>query len=151
MPFTLTSEAFRDGDPIPRRYTCDGEDLSPPLAWSGAPDETGSYVLIMDDPDAPRGTFVHWMLYDIPFTKTGFEEGLPPGQGGRVLVNDFGKAAYGGPCPPKGHGPHRYRFTLYALNTQALKLYGGARRELEEAIEPHTLATAMLSGRYERR
>jgi Raf kinase inhibitor-like YbhB/YbcL family protein len=151
MPFTLTSDAFLDGEPIPREYTCDGEDRSPPLIWSGAPEETRSYVLIMDDPDAPRGPFVHWMLFDIPFTTTRFPAGLPPGGGGRTLVNDFGKPAYGGPCPPRGRGPHRYRFFLYALNTPALKLYGGKRSEVEEAVAAHTLAQATLTGRYERR
>jgi hypothetical protein len=150
MPFTLTSEAFRDGGDIPRRYTCDGENLSPPLAWSGVPEGTTGFALIVADPDAPGGTFTHWLLYDIPEDRTHFGEGLQAGEGGRALVNDFGQARYGGPCPPRGHGPHRYRFTLHALNTPALKLRGGTRSELEHAVQPHTLGTAALTGRYER-
>lgn len=148
--FTLTSPAFRDGETIPRRHTCDGENLSPPLAWSGAPEGTKGFALIVDDPDAPKGTFTHWLLFDIPASRSRFDEGLEPGSGGRVLINDFGEARYGGPCPPKGHGPHRYRFTLYALNTPAVRVRGETREELEEAVRPHTLETVTLTGRYER-
>jgi Raf kinase inhibitor-like YbhB/YbcL family protein len=151
MPFTLTSDAFREGEWIPRRFTCDGEDLSPPLAWSGAPDGTESFALIVDDPDAPRGTFTHWLLFDIPMDTTHFAEGMQPGDGGRTLPNDFGHVRYGGPCPPKGHGPHRYRFTMYAVNVPVLRLHGDKRKDLDEALRSHTLASVTLTGKYERK
>ena len=150
MPLVLTSAAFKEGGVIPRRHTCDGENLSPPLAWTGVPDDTSSFALIVDDPDAPNGTFTHWLLYDIPGNKGHFDEGLPAGQGGRVLINDFGNTRYDGPCPPKGHGPHRYRFTLYALAVQMLRLRGDSRSDLEEAVRSHTLESVTLIGRYER-
>jgi Raf kinase inhibitor-like YbhB/YbcL family protein len=146
MAFTLTSSAFQEGEPIPRPFTCEGDDLAPPLAWSGAPQGTRGFALIMDDPDAPRGTFTHWLLYDIPATMSELRE-----QGaGTALRNDFGRAAYGGPCPPPGHGPHRYVFTLYAVDVPALDVRGRQRAALERALQGHTLATARLTGRYQR-
>ena len=146
MPFTLKSAAFEDGDTIPQRFTCDGADEPPPLAWSGPPKGTASLALIMDDPDAPAGTFTHWMVYDIPAsTRQGVEASA-----GRSLRNDFGRSGYGGPCPPPGHGPHRYFFTLYALDVATLDLRNQNRAALERAIERHTLGTVRLMGRYER-
>ena len=147
MAFTLTSSAFQDGQPIPRQFTCDGNDLAPPLKWSDAPDGTRSFALVMEDPDAPHGTFTHWLLYDIPATTTE----LPGNGGGTALRNGFGRAAYGGPCPPPGHGPHRYVFTLYAIDVAALDIHGKNRAALDRALRAHTLATARLTGRYERR
>jgi Raf kinase inhibitor-like YbhB/YbcL family protein len=146
MTFTLTSSAFQDGNPIPREFTCEGDDGAPPLAWSGAPDGTRSFALIMDDPDAPHGTFTHWMLHDIPATTSELQA-----HAGTALRNSFGRAAYGGPCPPPGHGPHRYVFTLYAIDVPALGVRGKTRASLEQAVRAHTLGTARLIGRYERK
>lgn len=147
MAFTLTSSAFQDGELIPRQYTCDGDDLAPPLAWSKAPEGTRSFALVMEDPDAPHGTFTHWLLYDIAATAT--ELGDP--SDGTALPNSFGRAAYGGPCPPPGHGPHRYVFTLHAIDVPALDIHGRTRASLDRALRTHTLATARLTGRYERK
>ena len=146
MAFTITSSAFREGAAIPRRFTCDGDGLAPPLAWSDAPEGTRAFALIVDDPDAPRRTFTHWLLYDIPATATGLtDESL-----GRALRNDFGRVGYGGPCPPAGDGPHRYVFTLCAVDVPSLTLKGDSRQALERVLQAHTLATARLTGRYER-
>lgn len=149
MTFTLVSSSFREGGAIPRDHTCDGADRSPPLRWEGAP-PTASYVLIMDDPDAPVGTFTHWVLYDIPGDRTELAEGEQTvGLAGR---NDFGRRGYGGPCPPRGRGAHRYFFRLSALDISSLNLPPGAvRRDVESAMRGHVLATATLMGRYERR
>jgi Raf kinase inhibitor-like YbhB/YbcL family protein len=147
MAFTLTSSAFEDGETIPREFTCDGTDAAPPLAWSGAPEGTRSYALIMEDPDAPRGIFTHWLLYDIPATTTDLREQAD----GTALPNSFGRAAYGGPCPPPGHGPHRYVFTLYAIDVPALDMRSRTRASFERALRAHTLGTARLTGRYERK
>jgi len=147
MAFILTSSAFREGETVPRQFTCDGNNLAPPLAWSDAPDGTRSFALIMDDPDAPHGTFTHWVLYDIPATTTELTEQSP----GKALRNDFGRPGYGGPCPPVGHGPHRYFFTLYAVDVPSLTLKGRTRKALERVLQARTLATARLMGRYERK
>jgi Raf kinase inhibitor-like YbhB/YbcL family protein len=147
MAFTLTSSAFQDGETIPRQFTCDGKDLAPPLAWSDAPEGTRSFALVMEDPDAPHGTFTHWLLYDIP----AMTAELRGHAGGTALRNDFGRAAYGGPCPPPGHGPHRYVITLYAIDVAALDIHGRSRAALDRALLAHTLATARLTGHYERK
>jgi Raf kinase inhibitor-like YbhB/YbcL family protein len=147
MAFTLTSSAFGDGDTIPREFTCDGEDLAPPLAWSDAPEGTRSFALVMEDPDAARGTFTHWLLYDIPATTTVLYEQA----GAKALCNGFHQADYGGPCPPLDDGPHRYVFTLHAVDVPSLGLYDRTRQALECSLHTHTLATAQLVGRYERR
>lgn len=144
MSFTLTSTAFDEGGPIPREFTCDGDNLAPALHWSGAPRGTRSYAFVMDDPDAPGGTFTHWLLHDIPATATDLSDG------GKALRNSFGREEYGGPCPPRGHGPHRYVFTLYALDIPALSLRGRTRAAFDRSVREHTLATARLMGRYER-
>jgi Raf kinase inhibitor-like YbhB/YbcL family protein len=146
MAFTLMSSAFQDGETIPRQFTCDGNDLAPPLAWLDAPEGTRSFALAMDDPDAPHGTFTHWLLCNIPSTTTELR-----GAGGTALRNSFGRAAYGGPCPPPDHGPHRYVFTLYAIDVPALDVHGTSRAALDRALRAHTLATARLTGHYERK
>ncbi len=146
MGFALRTSAFQQGQNIPTRYTCDGENLAPPLAWSDPPVGTRSFALILNDPDAPSGTFTHWLQYDIPPTTMELQ-GQPCG---RTLGNDFGRTGYGGPCPPKGHGPHRYVFTVYALDVDTLDVHGKNREALERALHPHTLSTARLMGRYER-
>src|SRR5262249_37905736 len=143
----LTSSAFDEGSEIPRKYTCDGDDASPPLAWSSVPEGTRTLALILHDPDAPGGEFTHWVAWNIhPEPGALGEDGPAPGQG----TNDFGDARYQGPCPPSGAGPHRYVHELFALDT-SLDLDPGANREqLEHAIEGHVLAGAELVGIYER-
>ncbi|MFQ5856368.1 MAG: YbhB/YbcL family Raf kinase inhibitor-like protein [Anaerolineae bacterium] len=152
ITFTLQSPAFGEGDTIPRRYTCEGEDVSPELRWQDAPANAQSFALIMDDPDAPSRTFTHWVLFDIPSDRTSLSEGLPAGDIGTAGQNGFGTAGYGGPCPPPGHGPHRYFFTLYALDTDTLNLSSGtSRAEVEQALKGHVIGQAQLMGRYERK
>ena len=150
MTFTLTIAAFADGGLIPAKFTCEGANVSPELRWNDAPANTRSYALIVDDPDAPAGTFTHWVLFDVLAERSGLVEGASAiGVAGK---NDFGRAGYGGPCPPRGHGPHRYTFTLYALDIASLKLKAGAgRREMETALRGHILAQAAYLGRYERK
>ena len=151
----ITSSAFQPGAPIPRRHTCEGEDVSPPLAWREAPAGTRSFALIMDDPDAPVGTFTHWILWDIPGEASSLEEGMAKAaEVGSIKQgrNDFRSIGYGGPCPPRGHGPHRYFFKLYALDVPTLGLAGGSSRgRLETAMRGHILAEAQVMGTYERR
>jgi Raf kinase inhibitor-like YbhB/YbcL family protein len=152
MAFTLTSPAFSHGEAIPRQYTCDGEDRSPSLRWTGAPEGTRSFALIMHDPDAPRGDFTHWVLFDIPAGVREIHEGAAPTAVGIPGTNDFGKEGYSGPCPPPGHGRHRYLFTLYALGIEHTGRRRGARRaEVEGAIRGHVRGQAVLMGTYERR
>jgi Raf kinase inhibitor-like YbhB/YbcL family protein len=152
MAFRLSSPAFRDGDPIPKLHTCDGGDLSPALEWSGEPSDAQSFALIMDDPDAPAGVWNHWLLWDIPASVHTLAQGFKPGQTGVSGTNDFGRLGYGGPCPPRGHGPHRYFFRLYAVNTPSLGLKAGARRkDLDRALSGRVLAETQYMGRYERR
>jgi len=153
MPITLTSTAFQEGGPIPRKHTCDGSDVSPPLAWSGVPEGTKSLALICDDPDAPAGTWVHWVLYDIPATRAGLPEGVSKdgvvagvGAQGR---NDFKHIGYGGPCPPPGK-PHRYFFKLYALGSELGLKSGVGKKDLVKAMRGHTLAEGRIVGTYRR-
>lgn len=150
----LSSPAFKMGEFIPRQYSCEGEDSSPPLSWEGAPAGTRSYALTCVDPDAPMGDWVHWVVWDIPGDSTSLPENIPS-QEQTLLhqgVNSWGRVGYGGPCPPPGHGPHRYFFTLYALDVAELPLKMNAdRRALEKAIRGHILAQAQLMGRYERK
>lgn len=150
----LTSSAFRDGEDIPKRYTCDAENLSPPLAWSDAPAATKSFALLCDDPDAPRGTWRHWAVYDLGLQAAGLPEGAGnPGRtsGLKQAVNDFGRDSYGGPCPPHGHGVHHYYFRLLALSVDSLNLRAKAAcRDVEAEAKPHVLAEATLVGCYRR-
>jgi Raf kinase inhibitor-like YbhB/YbcL family protein len=150
MTFTLSISAFTDGGMVPAKFTCEGANVSPELRWSNAPAATQSFVLIMDDPDAPVGTFTHWVLFEIPAERSSLAEGDHAiGVAGK---NDFGRAGYGGPCPPRGHGPHRYFFTLYALDIASLKLKTGVdRRQVETALRGRILAQAQYMGRYERK
>jgi Raf kinase inhibitor-like YbhB/YbcL family protein len=150
----ITSPAFRDGEPIPVRHTCDGEDLSPPLGWTGVPVETRAFALICDDPDAPRGTWVHWVLWNLPADAVELGQGVPPRpelpSGARQGLNDGGDLGYSGPCPPPGK-PHRYFFRLYALDS-ALNLSPGLHRsDLDAAMDGHILARGTVMGTYERR
>ena len=142
----LRSSAFEDGGNIPSLYTCDGQDVSPPLEIGDVPEGTVALALVMDDPDAPGGTFDHWLVWNIPAGTAEIAEGTEPeGVQGRT---DFGRLGYGGPCPPSG--THRYMFKLYALG-QELDLPQGARKsDLEAAMQGHILAEALLSGNYSR-
>lgn len=150
----LKSKAFIDGDAIPRRFTCEGEDLSPPLHWSDAPAETRSFVLLCDDPDAPAGTWHHWAAYDMPADRAGLPEGAGRhgGKDGlKQAINDFGRPGYGGPCPPHGHGPHRYHFRLLALSTGHLAVRKDPScRDVEREARKHLVGEATLIGLYER-
>lgn len=150
----LTSTAFADGTPIPKLYTCDGRDISPPLAWSAPPPATKQLALICDDPDAPSGVFTHWVLYGLPADTRSLPEDLPKDPllarptGTTQGTNDFGRTGYGGPCPPKGR--HRYRFTVYALSTD-LKLPPRAKKaDLTSAMSGHILDQGTLTGTYQR-
>ena len=150
----LGSSALVDGATIPRRFTCDGEDLSPPLEWTGAPAEARSFVLLCDDPDAPAGTWHHWAAYDIPGEHVGLAEGASrhaDKEGFKQAINDFHGSGYGGPCPPRGHGPHHYHFRLLALSIDHLPLRKDPScRDVERDARKHLIAEATLTGLYER-
>ena len=153
MALTVSSSAFQEGDKIPAKYTCEGQDVSPPLAWSEPPAGTRSLALIVDDPDAPGGVFTHWLLFNIPPDSRELPEAVPAqaelDSGALQGKTDFGRTGYGGPCPPPGR-PHRYQFTLYALD-QPLDLEGGAsKKQLLSAMEGHILAQGQLTGTYQR-
>jgi hypothetical protein len=152
MDITVTSEVFSEGEVIPEKYTCDDRDISPPLSWTGVPEEARSLVLIFDDPDAPAGTWVHWVVFDIPPDTSGLDEGIPPDESladsSRQGVNDFGDFGYGGPCPPSG--THRYYFKLYALD-KVLELSGRVTKDtLLKDMKGHILAEGQLMGKYSR-
>jgi Raf kinase inhibitor-like YbhB/YbcL family protein len=143
----LTSTAFDEGDPIPERYSCEGEDVSPPLAWRSLPEGTRTLALILHDPDAPSGDFTHWVAWNIDPSPGELGEGVPaPSEG----VNSRGEAVYMGPCPPAGDGPHRYVHELFALDTTLELEPGATRDQLEDEIESHVLGAAELVGTYER-
>ncbi len=156
MALILTSSAFAEGGAIPAEHTCDGADVSPPLAWSGTPTGTVTFALIVDDPDAPGGSWVHWVLFNLPGNLTALPADVPKtdqlsqfgaAQQGR---NDFRRVGYNGPCPPRGR-PHHYVFRLYALSV-AVPLRGRAsKRDVERAMRGHVLADAQLVGTYARR
>ncbi len=151
MAFKLFSSAFAEGAWIPELHSCQGADLSPSLEWSGEPADARSFALIVEDPDAPAGTWCHWLLYDIAPKLHNLAQGYKPGALGVSGMNDFGKLGYGGPCPPKG-GPHRYFFKLAALDVHTLGLPAGARRgELLQALKGHVLAEAQYMGRFQRK
>jgi len=150
----ISSSAFEEGGTIPQKYTCTGEDVSPPLSWSDAPKGAKSLVLICDDPDAPVGTWVHWVLYALPPTITKLEEGVPPEgevlNGAKQGRNDFGNLGYGGPCPPPGK-PHRYYFKLYAVDMKPELKPGATKAEVLKTIKGHILDESQLMGRFGRR
>jgi Raf kinase inhibitor-like YbhB/YbcL family protein len=153
MSIELTSTAFQSGATIPKQYTGDGADRSPPLLWSEPPAGTKSLALICDDPDAPRGTWVHWVLFDLPAKTRELEEGVPTtetlGNGAKQGTTDFGNVGYGGPAPPKGK-PHRYFFKLYALDVAVDLPPGATKARLLEAMKGHILAEGRLVGKYGR-
>jgi len=154
MPLTLTSPAFADGERIPLKYTRDGENLAPPLRWSGVPDRTRSLVLVMEDPDAPNGTFRHWAVFNIPSDHDQLPESMETGpDAGRVRYgrNDFGNARYDGPEPPRGHGVHHYHFRLAALDVPSLSVPAQAGvAQIWQDARKHMLEQAELVGTYER-
>ncbi len=149
----IKSSAFKAQEKIPTKYTCDGADVSPPLNWTGIPEKTQSFALISDDPDAPVGTWVHWVIYDIPSETGDLPEGVAKKDalesGAKQGVNDFRKVGYGGPCPPPGPA-HRYFFKLYALDAKLNLPSKATKRDVEKAMEGHILAKAELVGLYKR-
>ena len=153
MPLSLTSPAFPSGGRIPVKYTRDGQNVSPPLEWRDAPEQTRSYAVVVEDPDAPSGTFRHWAIYNIGRGETGLREGASKAEPGTVAqsVNDFGNPHYDGPQPPKGHGPHHYHFRLAALDISRLDLPAlTTAEEVWKAARPHIIAEAEVVGIYER-
>jgi Raf kinase inhibitor-like YbhB/YbcL family protein len=153
VAFTISSPSFQPAGEIPKKFTCDGADVSPELHWSAAPADSVSFALIADDPDAPAGTWTHWLFFDIPASTATLPEGVSkvdevPSGGGQGR-NDFRKIGYGGPCPPPGK-PHRYFFRLYAIDRMLNLKAGASRNELEQAMQGRVLAVAELMGTYHR-
>ena len=152
MDLKVASTAFEAGGMIPPKYTADGQNISPPLAWTGVPDGTKSIAVVCDDPDAPMGTWVHWLLWNLPPGLTGLDEDMPPdaklANGARQGTTDFGRIGYGGPAPPSG--VHRYYFRVYALDVMLDVPAGATRPRLEKAMEGHMLAQGRLMGKYTR-
>lgn len=148
----VTSAAFKEGQPIPRQYTCDGVNLSPPLEWSGVPKNAKTIAIVADDPDAPAGTWVHWVLYNLPAENIGLVENVPATEtlkaGGFQGKNDFEKIGYGGPCPPSGM--HRYFFKIYAVDAELPLKAGATKAELEKALQGHIVTQGQLMGTYQR-
>jgi Raf kinase inhibitor-like YbhB/YbcL family protein len=152
VAFTLNIPAFSNGAAIPARHSCDGADESPALSWSGVPERVRSFSLVVEDPDAPVGTWIHWLLWDIPATASSLPQGFEPGSVGVSGRNDFGRRGYGGPCPPRGHGPHRYFFRLFAVDKESLGLAEGSnRRALDNALAGHVVAQTEYIGTYQRK
>ena len=152
MALTISSTAFSNGGMIPSQYTCDGANISPPLQWSGLPAGTKTVALIVDDPDAPAKTWVHWVIYDLPANTTQLPENIKPQEklagGAKQGTNDFKKIGYGGPCPPSG--THRYFFKLYAVDIETSLNPGATKDELLKTMESHVLAQGELIGKYKR-
>ena len=148
MTLHVSSTAFSEGQSIPEKYTCDGQNVSPPIKWSGAPDNAKSITVICEDPDAPAGNFTHWVLYDLPAKTNELPEGSSGN--GKEGVNGFDKKGYGGPCPPPGR-PHRYFFRVYALDTESLGKAGLSKDEITAAMKGHILAEGHTMGRYARK
>lgn len=147
MPLQLSSPAFSSGSEIPRKYTCDGQDVAPPLEWSGVPEHSKSVALICEDPDAPSGTFTHWVLYDIPASTRELPEHPTLGRPG---VNSFGQPGFGGPCPPTRDPAHHYHFHLYALDLESIGPAGLSNEAARHAMEGHVVAECELVGTYQR-
>ncbi len=152
MDIKVTSSVFEDGERIPSRYTCDGQDISPPVSWQGVGEKAVTVALICDDPDAPMGTWVHWVVWNIPADTGGFDEAVPADDqlenGARQGITSFGTPGYGGPCPPSG--THRYYFKVYALDTELDIPADSNKEDLLAAMEGHILAQGQLMGRYAR-
>ena len=150
----VSSTAFADGQPIPAKYTCDEGDVSPALSWGSLPERAKTLAVICDDPDAPGGTWVHWVLYNLSSDADGLPEAVPATKtvqnGGLQGKNDFGRIGYGGPCPPRGPA-HRYLFNIYALDRELDLKPGATRRQVEDAMLSHVLAQGTLTGKYARR
>lgn len=150
---SISTDAFKEGETIPAEYACDGKDVSPLLSWKGVPAATKSIALVMDDPDAPGGTFVHWVIFNIPAAAQKMTKGVPKNEtladGSHQGINDFGKVGYKGPCPPPGK-PHRYYFKIYALDTVLNLQPGASKQQLENAMKGHILAYGELMGKYKR-
>jgi len=152
VALTLTSPAFSADAAVPKQFSCDAGNRSPELRWTDAPKDTKTFALVVDDPDAPSGTFVHWVLYDLPGDVTGLPEGVPPDEpirGGTQGMNSAKKRGYAGPCPPAGK-PHHYRFTLYALGAPTGLKPGASKDDVLHAIEGHVVAQTTLVGTYQR-
>jgi len=153
MSMSLTSPAFAEGKAIPIKYSGQGENISPPLNWSGAPAGAKSFALIVEDPDAPMGTFTHWVIFNLPPDKTALQENVPTSEtladGARQGENDFGRMGYGGPMPP-GQNPHRFFFKIFALDTKLELDAGASKKGLLEAMKGHVLAEGKLMGTYQR-
>lgn len=150
MAFTLASPAFDDGEDIPTKHTCDGANVSPALNWSDPPLHTRTYALIVDDPDAPAGLWTHWILVNMPGTASALAEGARPSAQAVAGVTSFGKAEYGGPCPPRGHGVHRYFFRLHALSDLMRVTDPLTRETVDDQLRALSLGQAVLMGRYKR-
>lgn len=150
MALKLIISAFPEGATIPQKYTCDGQNVSPAVEWTGAPPQTKSFALILDDPDAPSGLFTHWLLYNVPASGHSLEEAYRPVPPAATGTNDFGKHGYGGPCPPSG--THRYFFKLFALDVPGLDLPAGAKRsDVDRALHGHVIEEIQYMGKYERK
>jgi len=153
MSIIATSPSFKDSSLIPMKHTCEGEDSSPAITWSGIPEGTKSIAIVCDDPDAPLGTWVHWVLYNLPPTVQGLPEGIAKvetlADGTRQGINDFGRIGYGGPCPPRG-STHRYYFRVYALDQAFFPGSRATAKALAKAMEGHVLASGVLMGRFAR-
>jgi len=153
MTLPLSSSVFQDAGNIPIKYTCDGQDISPPLTWGEPPSDTQSFALIMDDPDVPGGVFTHWLVFNLSADSRELTEAIPTqnelGNGALQGRNDFDRIGYGGPCPPSA-AAHHYRFTIYALDQQLDLTAGASRKQVLDAIEGHILARGQLTGVYQR-
>ena len=152
MTLTVTSSAFTEGSMIPSKYTCDGENISPPVKWEGSPAGTKTFALISDDPDAPMGTWVHWVMWNIPADSMELAENVPPEKslpnGSKQGITDFQRYGYGGPCPPSG--THRYYFKVYALDAELDLVNTATKKDLLKAIQGKTIAEGQLMGKYKR-
>jgi Raf kinase inhibitor-like YbhB/YbcL family protein len=153
MAFEIKSRVFIQGQPIPKKFTCDGQDVSPELSWTDPPGGTKSFAMIADDPDAPMGTWVHWVMYDLPAEARQLPEGVPPQEtlpdGAKQGITDSKRIGYGGPCPPPGK-PHRYFFKLYAVDKKIDLPPRATKRQVLDAIQDHILGETLLMGTYKR-
>ena len=149
MTLQITSTAFRNGETIPKPHTGDRKNVSPPLQWSEPPAGTNCFALICEDPDAPRGTWTHWVVFNLPADSRGFDEGARVSGGAIEGKNDFGKTGYGGPAPPPGK-PHRYYFRIYALDTVLNLKEGATKQQVDAAMKGHVLGKGELMGKYSR-